>query len=204
MKFLRHGADARCVSMEAFSMRATQKHVGLILIFAMLLLFLGVQGALAEGGQISGKIWVEKTPDGVIAGSEGGLANAKVTLETKDAEGNAQVAVNAMSSKSGEFLFDGLAAGEYRLVVEADKDYHFTLHGQDSAVLPAQGSVGRTPWFSLGENENRKVNAGVTKAYCTVSLIAFEDVNMNGGRMETEPTVRGVPVELVYEYEGET
>ena len=203
-EILRHGADARCVSMEAFSMRATQKHVGLILIFAMLLLFLGVQGALAEGGQISGKIWVEKTPDGVIAGSEGGLANAKVTLEMKDAEGNAQVAVNAMSSKSGEFLFDGLAAGEYRLVVEADKDYHFTLHGQDSAVLPAQGSVGRTPWFSLGENENRKVNAGVTKAYCTVSLIAFEDVNMNGGRMETEPTVRGVPVELVYEYEGET
>ena len=67
-EILRHGADARCVSMEAFSMRATQKHAGLILLFTMLLLILGVQGALAEGGQISGTIWVEgrrrKCPDG--------------------------------------------------------------------------------------------------------------------------------------------
>lgn len=204
MKFLRRGADARRVLTEAFSMRAIQKHVGLILVFAMLLLFSGVQGALAEGGQIGGRVWVEKNPDGMIAGNEGGLSGAKVTLETKDAEGKAQVAVNAVSSKSGEFLFDGLAAGEYRLVVEADKDYQFTLHGQDSAVLPAQGNVSRTPWFSLEENESREVNAGVTKASCAVSLIAFEDVNANGGRMETEPTVRGLPLELVYEYEGET
>lgn len=203
-EILWHGADARRVLMEAFSMRATQKHVGLILIFAMLLLIFGVQGALAEAGQISGMVWVDKTPDGVIAGNEGGLSGARVTLETKDAEGKSQVAKNATASKSGEFLFDGLAAGEYRLRVEVSKEYHFTLHGKDSAVLPAQGNASYTPWFTLGEGESRKVNAGATKSACLVSVIAFEDANVNGGRMETEPTVRGVPVQVVYEYEGET
>ena len=204
MKFLRRGADARRVLTEAFSMRTIQKQVGLILIFAMLLLVLGVQGAMAEGGQVSGVVWVDKTPDGVMAANEGGLSGAKVTLEMKDAEGNAQVAKNTTASKSGEFQVDGLAAGEYRLRVEATKEYHFTLHGLDSAALPAQGNVSYTPWFTLGENESRQVNAGVTKTACLVSVIAFEDVNLNGGRMESEPLVRGIPVELLYEYEGET
>lgn len=190
--------------MEAFSMRATQKHVGLILVFAMLLLFLGVQGALAEEGQISGLVWVDKSPDGVIAGNESGLSGAKVTLETKDTGGEAQVVKNATASKTGEFLFDGLAAGEYRLRVELGKEYHFTLHGLDSAALPAQGNVSYTPWFTLGEDESRQVNAGATKTTCLVNMIAFEDVNANAGRMETEPLVRGIPVELLYEYEGET
>ena len=44
-------------------------------------------------------------------------------------------------------------------------------------MLPAQGNVSYTPWFSLGENENRQVNAGATKSACSVNLIAFEDLN---------------------------
>ena len=185
-------------------MRAMQKHGGFILVLTVLLLFLGVQGALADNGQVSGIVWLDKTADGIIAGGEGGLSGAKVTLEIKDENGKAQVAVNATSSKSGDFLFTNLKAGEYRLRVELGKEYHFTLHGLDSAMLPAQGNVSYTPWFSLGENENRQVNAGATKSACSVNLIAFEDLNANGGRMQTEPLVRSVLTELLYEYQGET
>lgn len=185
-------------------MRAMQKHVSWMIFLAVLLLLLGIQGALAEGGQISGIVWVDKTPDGIIGGNESGLAGAWVALETRDAGGNVQGLKNSAATKSGDFLFDGLAAGEYRLKVEAGKEYRFTLHGEDSAVLPAQSGVSYTPWFSLRENESRRVNAGVIKTSCSVSLIAFEDVNANGGRMESEPVVRNVQVELVYEYGGET
>lgn len=185
-------------------MRAMHKHGGFILVLTVLLLFLGVQGALAESGQVSGIVWLDKTADGVIASGEGGLSGAKVTLEIKDENGKAQVAVNATSSKSGDFLFANLKAGEYRLRVELGKEYHFTLHGLDSIMLPAQGNVSYSPWFSLDENENRQVNVGATKSACSVSLIAFEDLNANGGRMQTEPLVRNVLTEVLYEYEGET
>ena len=185
-------------------MRAMRKHGGFILIFIVLLLFLGVQGALAEDGQVSGIVWLDKTADGFLASGEGGLSGAKVTLEIKDADGKAQVAVNATSSKSGDFLFSGLAAGEYRLRVEMAKEYHFTLHGLDSVMLPAQGNVSYSPWFSLGENEKRQANVGVTKSSCSVSLIAFEDLNANGGRMQSEPLLRNVLAEVLYEYQGET
>ena len=185
-------------------MRAIQKHGGFILVLTMLLLFLGIQGALAENGQVSGIVWLDKTADGVIASGEGGLSGAKVTLEIKDESGKAQVAVNATSSKSGDFLFTDLKAGEYRLRVELGKEYHFTLHGLDSVMLPAQGSVSYSPWFALGENEKRQANVGATKSSCGVNLIAFEDQNANGGRMQTEPLVRGVLAEVIYEYQGET
>ena len=185
-------------------MRTMQKYGGFILILAMLLLLLGVQSALAENGQVYGIVWVDKTADGVIGGGESGLSGAKVTLEIKDENGKAQVAVNTTSSKSGDFLFSGLKAGEYRLRIELAKEYHFTLQGLDSFMLPAQGNVSYSPWFSLSENEQRQLNAGATKSSCSVNVIAFEDLNENGGRMQTEPLMRSVLVEVVYEYQGET
>lgn len=200
----RENPALRRIYMEAFSMRTMQKHGGFILILAMLLLLLGVQGALAENGQVSGIVWVDKTADGVIASGEGGLSGAKVTLEIKDESGKAQVAVNTTSSKSGDFLFSGLKAGEYRLRIELAKEYHFTLQGLDSFMLPAQGNVSYSPWFSLSENEQRQLNAGATKSSCSVNMIAFEDLNQNGGRMQTEPLLRSVVVEVLYEYQGET
>ena len=200
----RESRPARRVLLEVFRMRVMQKHGGFILILTALLLFLGVQGALADNGQVSGIVWLDKTADGVIASGEGGLSGAKVTLEIKDENGKAQVAMNATSSKSGDFLFSGLKAGEYRLRVELGKEYHFTLHGLDSAMLPAQGNVSYSPWFSLAENEKRQANVGATKSACSVSLIAFEDLNANGGRMQTEPLVRSVLTEVLYEYQGET
>ena len=183
-------------------MGGRQKRIVFFLILA-LFLFLGTQAALAEDGQISGIVWQDKTADGVIASGEGGLSNVRVTLEIKDENGEAQVAVNTMSSGSGDFLFTGLKAGEYRLRVELGKEYHFTLHGLDSVMLPVQGNVSYSPWFALGEDEKLQTNVGATKSSATVNLIAFEDTNANGGRMQSEPAVRGVVTEVIYEYEGE-
>ena len=185
-------------------MRVWQKHWSVMLLITMVFLFLGTSAALADNGQVSGIAWLEKSVDGVIGSGEGGLSGVKITLEKQDENGSAQVAVNTTTAKSGDFLFSSLSAGQYRLRVEAEKSYRFTFHGLDSAALPAQGNVSYTPWFSLGDGDRLTLNVGFTKLNSSVSLIAFEDENANGGRMQSEPLVRGVQAEVIYDYEGET
>ena len=190
--------------MEASFMRVLQKQWGIVLLLSVLLLILGMQQCMAENGQISGLVWLEKNVDGVIGSGETGVAGAKITLEKRDESGKAQVAVNDTSSKAGDFVFSSLAEGEYRLRVETDASYRFTYHGGDSVMLPAQGNVSYSPWITLQSGEKKVLNVGVTKSNCSVSLIAFEDSNANGGRMQSEPVVRGVQVEIIYDYQGET
>ena len=185
-------------------MRVRQKHWGIFLLLAVLLLSLYLPAGLAEGGQVRGMVWMEKTVDGVIGSGEGGQSGVLVTLEKQTDSGKAQEAGSAVTDKTGDFLFASLEPGVYRLRVEAGSGVRFTQHGLDSAVLPALGGTSYTPWFSLEEGKMLQKNAGLTKTYCSVNVVAFEDVNANGGRMQTEPLVRGVQTEVIYEYEGET
>ena len=185
-------------------MRVFQKNVCVALFLSLLLLMLGAVGALADSGQVSGTVWLDKTVDGRMDGSEAGVANVAITLEKRSENGRIQMVGSTSTAKTGAFAFPSLSAGEYRLRFEAADAYHFTFHGQDSAALPAMGSMSYTPWFSLEDGGSKSMNAGLTKSSCSVSLVAFEDVNANGGRMQSEPLVRGVQAELIYEYEGET
>lgn len=184
-------------------MRGWQKQVSIALLLSLLLLLLGAACALADNGQVSGTVWQEKTADGLMDGGENGVGGVQVILEKRGDNGKSQLVGSTATVKTGAFAFSSLGAGEYRLRFEAADAYHFTLHGKDSAALPAMGSMSYTPWFTLADGESAVKNAGLTKGSCTVSLIAFEDVNANGGRMQSEPLVRGVQAELFYEYGGE-
>ena len=177
---------------------------GWIVLIACMLLFLGAAQAMAEG-QVSGTVWVEKTVDGRYEAGESGYGfGAKITLEKRyPASQNGQY-INKMSDQSGAFVFTNLAAGEYRMRVEVTNEYRFTSHGADSCILPCQGSVGYTPYFTVQDGVNLTMNVGLTKSYCAVSLIAFVDENANGGRLQQEPLVQGVQAEVLYEYGGET
>lgn len=185
-------------------MRVWKKTFCLALMLSVLLTLCVWQAASAESGQISGMVWVEKTADGFLGSGESGLSGVKIMLEKKDENGQMSLAASTVSAKTGDFFFASLAAGEYRLRFEAPKEYHFTRFGDGSAVLPAQGCIGSTPFFTLGEGESLNKSAGVTRSACSVSLIAFEDLNANGGRMQSEPLIRSLPVEVVFDYEGET
>lgn len=185
-------------------MRVLQKRGWVVLFACALLLFLGVRGALAEA-QVNGTVWVEKTIDGMYEAGESAYGfGAKITLEKRYAASEGDMYINKMSDQNGAFVFSGLAAGEYRMRVEVSSDYRFTAHGAGSSVLPVQGSVGYTPYFSLQDGQNVTLNVGLTKSYCAVSLLAFIDENANGGRMQQEPLVRGVQAELLYDYGGQT
>ena len=184
-------------------MRNWQKYVGILLLLS-LFLSLGVFfSAQAAGSRVTGTVWLEKTVDGEMSG-ESGFSGAAVTLEERQADGSTAAAGRVTTPNSGEFSFSSLRDGEYRLRIEVSSDYRFTLHGLDSDALPAQGNVSFTPFFTVEGGRTVTKNAGVTKNYCTVTVVAFEDLNANGGRMNTEPLIRGAVVEILYEYNGET
>lgn len=192
------------MDVEALFMRVGQKLWAAVFLISFLFVLFFVSGCLAEGGQIHGVVWVEKTSDGVYGSGESGYENAKITLERLDESGVPQVAINTTSSRSGEFAFGNLPDGQYRIRVEVQSDYRFALHGLDSAALPAQGSVSYTPYFQVSGGDLLEKSIGLLKTYASVTLVAFEDTNENGGRMQAEPAVRGISAELLYDYDGVT
>ena len=185
-------------------MRVWHKHWWVVLLLTVLFIFASMPFSLAEEGQISGLVWLDKTVDGALGSGESGVSGAKITLERRDENGSSQPVGDTVTGKSGDYLFTSLPAGEYRLQIEAASGYHFTEHGHGSAALPALGNVSYTPYFTLADGQSLIQDIGVTKTYCSISLIAFEDENANGGRMQSEPVIRGVQADVVYEYEGET
>ena len=83
-------------------------------------------------------------------------------------------------------------------------EYRFTIHGLDSAALPAKGSAGYTPFFRVEAGEMKQVNIGATRTQAYVTVMVFEDLNRNGGRASAEPRIPNVHIQLIYDYEGET
>ena len=175
---------------------------GFMLLTLALFLAVGLSSAQAAGGNVSGTVWVEKTVDGEWIG-ESGFSGARVTLEERREDGALVSLGSVTTNNNGEYYFSSVPDGEYRLRVEVGSEYRFTLFGLDSDALPAQGGASASPYFSVQNGRSVEKNFGITKNYATVSVVAFEDSNANGGRMTSEPLLRNVRVEVLYEFEGD-
>ena len=172
-------------------MQILKKHWLLLILLCVFSFSLGLVSAQAEGAQISGVAWLDKTIDGYF-NNESGLADVKITLEKKNADGSVTTLASMKTQRDGAFAFAVPTAGEYRLAIEAPKDCHFTFHGEGSSALPAQGNASFTPFFSVADGEFVTKNVGVTKSSSYISFNAFEDENANGGRRVAEPVIRNV------------
>lgn len=184
-------------------MRRLVKYGLILLLFSLALISLSLASAAAEGGQVQGVVWLDRSLDGLYDSGEISVEDVKITLEKKSDAARPPVAGNATSSRTGEFHFDGLEAGEYRLGVQLPKGYSFTYHGKDSVALPASGRFTYSLYFTVSDGQTTVCNIGTVRTESGVSFTAFEDTNLNGGRMSTEPLIRGVRVELVYTYQGQ-
>lgn len=173
----------------------------LSLLMSTLLLAGFVPAAFAEGGEVSGIVWVDKDADGVNNG-ERGFNAVKITLQKMLPDGSYESIVSTWTEKNGSYAFAVAEDGEYRLHFVLPKDYRFTRHGLESSVLPAQGNESYTLPFAVSGGQAVTVNAGGLSGNSYVSIIAFEDLNLNGGRRESEPRVRNVQVQLYYDYNG--
>lgn len=173
----------------------------LSILMSVVLLAGIVPVAFAEGGEISGIVWVDKDADGTNNG-ERGFNAVKITLQKMLPDGAFDDVVSTWTEKNGAFAFAVSEDGEYRLHFDLPKDFRFTRHGLESSVLPAKGNESITLPFTVSGGQAVTVNAGALSGNSYVSIIAFEDLNLNGGRRESEPRVRNVHAELYYEYNG--
>ena len=183
-------------------MRMTKKSRWILLLVA-LMLALPVKTAQGQGGQVSGLVWLEKNVDGAFS-NESGLAGAVVTLEQQAEDGGIAEIAQTTTGRNGNYSLSVPVAGDYRLRIELPADYRFTLHGLASDALPAQGRVSYTTVFHVSDGQNVTKYIGATKNYATFTVIAFEDLNANGGRMNSEPLISGAQVDVMYSYAGET
>lgn len=183
-------------------MRMTKKTRWFLLWIAVMLA-MPVWAVQGQGGQVSGLVWLEKNVDGAFS-NESGLAGAVVTLEQQAEDGGVTDIAQAVTGRNGNYSLSVPDAGDYRLRIELPAEYRFTLHGLASDALPAQGRVSYTPVFHVSGGQNVTKYIGATKSFATITVIAFEDLNANGGRMNSEPAVSGAQVDVLYAYAGET
>ena len=184
-------------------MRMRGKQGWILLLLILLALGAGLFAAQADGMKIEGQVWLEKTADGIM-NNESGLEDAIVTLEMRGADGEAYTVGSDQTDKNGRYSFSVSQSGDYRLKVVLPGKYQFTIPGLGSAALPAQGKTGCTSYFSVGAGQSVVKNIGATPSSVSVTVLAFEDKNANGGRLKSEPLMRGVLMELLYEQDGET
>jgi large repetitive protein len=88
------------------------------------------------GAQISGRVWIDANNNGVIDGSEAGIAGVTLTLSGTDDLG-ASVSRNASTAADGSYSFSGLRPGTYAVTEPTQPSG--TLNGRTVA-----GSTGGT------------------------------------------------------------
>ena len=172
----------------------------LVLLVSLVLPFhvLAYQG----GTEVRGTVWIDSNTNGLFEQGENGLKNCTLILETVGSDGNTSEYARTASEKNGVYSFGAVQPGQYRIVISLSGDYRFTLPGLDSAALPASGKASATALFTVPSAGDAEINIGITKASSSITMVAFEDLNANGGRMNTEPLMRNVHIELQYEADG--
>ncbi len=180
--------------------RAMQAAAFLFMLFFILVPL--SSSALPENAEIRGTVWIDSNTNGRFEQGENGLKNCTLILYALDQNGNASEYSRTASEKNGVYAFDNVAPGQYQIFVSLSGDYRFTLPGLESAALPASGKESYTVPFTVPSLSVKQIDIGITKASSSISLVAFEDLNANGGRMNTEPLMRNVHIELQYEANG--
>jgi len=179
---------------------------GIALTIALMLLAgLAVTfSALAGTAQVTGTAFFDNNGNGLMDANEKALAGVEISLVAVDGHSErlqAQTAVDAQ----GQYQFTGLQAGSYYLQAVLPKGHYFSEpQAGGNVMIPGRGQESRSPLFTIAEGEQVQHFIGAHKRSAYINLIAFSDKNMNGGRMTSEPPIRDVQVQLLYEYNGET
>ncbi len=119
---------------------------------------------------ISGKVWVDSNKNGIIDNNETGLEG--VTLRLINTSSNNEEA-NTTTNTNGEYKFDGLPKGNYKVRIEHSDKYYLT-----------EKNVGDNQEVNSKFNVSTKETDEITKLNNTVIINATVD-NVNAGLIGT-------------------
>ena len=151
---------------------------------------------LSRSAVIGGSVRIDDDGDGVMGADAQPLADVKVTL-LRLRDGHSEPLGTTTTDEQGDYLFDGLYAGEYSVLFELDGEWTFTRYGGDSLVYGAVSQSGGTKAISVSPGQKElAVDAGVTlPAQLTVTV--FKDTQLDGVKGAYEEGLSGVIVSLV-------
>ena len=173
-----------------------------LLLLACCLLF--PLSALAGSSEISGYAFLDGG-SGLYDGSARMQAGVTVSLYSLDDEGEETLIGTVTTGNSGSYAFTGLDAGQYRLRAQAPDNCCFIMPQEGGSVmLPAVGTRSYSQPIRVEDGMlYGNAHIGVSRAFSYVKIVAFEDLNQNGGRSTNETLLRGVQVAILYELDGE-
>lgn len=187
-------------------MRLMNRKIMLWLLCLSLMLTGSLMAAAQGSASVSGFVFIDRDLDGRFSGSEYLLAGVELWL--MQGEGLEARQLGAMTTGAdGRYSFAGLSAGDYYIRVTLPNDHVFaSFTDGGSRALPMASSEGRTVRFSLSEGQQsvdeQLIGAITKKTGSFVRVVAFGDLNANGGRFSNEPLLRGVEAQVQFEHEG--
>lgn len=148
-------------------------------------------------GSIGDKVWFDADRDGIQDATEAGVAD--VTVNLLDASDN--VIATQQTDGNGNYLFQNLAAGDYRVQFVAPAGAtEFTTQdaGADDAADSDANASGVTGVITLAAGENNlTVDAGIRDQLGSLSGRYFIDANEDDLDNDGANGVAGITVELL-------
>lgn len=143
---------------------------------------------------LSGRIWYDANDDGYLSSEEAGLAGTAIAL--LDAQAKQVAALE--TDGDGQFAFEGLVPGVYRLVVTLPQNMIFAREAPATERIAAgvDGRTAESDWLTLQSGERLEgLVAGAVEAG-TVHGVLWEDVDGNGALNADEARLHGIEVSL--------
>lgn len=144
---------------------------------------------------LTGVIFEDRDANAQRAEDENGLGGVSVQLMNA---GGRMVEMTTVTDTNGQFVFDGVMPGNYRLRVDAPEGYVFSGSMQDS-ILPLESErdgKGFSPQFTvLGGAKVSGIGYGLL-TQGTISGCVWQDADFDGEKHLDESGLRGVSLEL--------
>lgn len=129
-------------------------------------------------GLIGDFVWEDTNGNGLQDIGEPGLAEAAVSMLSKDGE----YLDSTLTDAEGFYTFEGIVAGEYSLVFQKPEGYGLTPgdEGEDERIDSDTDEDGYTATFTLNPGEHREdIDAGMVKIpICPLTGLPIEDESL--------------------------
>ncbi|MBV6323851.1 SdrD B-like domain-containing protein [Duganella violaceipulchra] len=152
---------------------------------------------LVKAASIGDTVWEDVNYNGVKDSGEKGVDG--VTVKLYDTAGTLKA--TTVTHDGGQYLFDGLAAGSYKVAVTNGSGWYFTKSGMgtdasDSDITSVNGSTGSTGAITLATGQNITTeDAGIYRK-ASIGDKVWRDANHNGIQDSGEEGIGGISVAL--------